>query len=133
MSGLLRKVDAVTVRVPDLDSGLEFYRDKLGHELVWRVDEIGQAGLRLPDSDTEIVLATGLDYAPSWLVSSADEAAEQFTHQGGRLVKAPFEIPVGRCAVVEDPFGNILVVLDLSKGLYVTDAHGSVTGVEPAG
>jgi predicted enzyme related to lactoylglutathione lyase len=129
MSGLLRKVDAVTVRVPDLDSGLAFYRDGLGHELIWRNDEIGQAGVRLPDSDTEIVLATGLDYAPSWLVTSADEAAEQITSQGGRLITAPFDIPVGRCAVVEDPFGNALVVLDLSKGRYDTDDRGSVTGV----
>ncbi|MFI6680862.1 VOC family protein [Kribbella sp. NPDC050470] len=129
MSGLLRAVDAVTVRVPDLDSGLAFYRDALGHELVWRNDEIGQAGLRLPDSETEIVLATGLDYAPSWLVTSADEAAEQLVGRGGRLVQAPFDIPVGRCAVVADPFGNPLVVLDLSKGLYTTDAAGGVTGV----
>ena len=129
MSGLLRAVDAVTVRVPDLDSGLEFYRDALGHELVWRNDEIGQAGLRLPDADTEIVLATELDYAPSWLVDSADQAAEQIASRGGRLVTAAFDIPVGRCAVVEDPFGNVLVVLDLSKGLYSTDDGGTVTGV----
>ncbi|MGW1339637.1 VOC family protein [Kribbella sp. NPDC002412] len=129
MSGLLRAVDAVTVRVPDLDRGLAFYRDALGHELVWRNDEIGQAGLRLPDSDTEIVLATGLDYAPSWLVTSADEAAEQIVSRGGRLITAPFDIPVGRCAVVADPFGNPLVVLDLSKGLYTTDDAGGVTGV----
>ncbi len=132
MSGLLRKVDAVTVRVPDLDSGLAFYRHQLGHELVWRNDEIGQAGLRLPDSETELVLATELDYAPSWLVDSADEAVEQIASRGGRLVTAPFDIPVGRCAVVEDPFGNVLVLLDLSKGLYTTDDHGTVTGVSQA-
>ncbi|MEJ1105883.1 MULTISPECIES: VOC family protein [unclassified Kribbella] len=130
MMGLLRKVDAVTIRVPDLDTGLDFYRDQLGHELLWRNDEINQAGLRLPDSDTEIVLSTALDYAPTWLVSSADEAAEQIASKGGRLVSAPFDVPVGRCAVVEDPFGNTLVILDLSKGLYTTDSHGKVTGVE---
>jgi catechol 2,3-dioxygenase-like lactoylglutathione lyase family enzyme len=130
MKPVLRKVDAVTVRVPDLDSGLEFYRDKLGHELVWRNDQIGQAGLRLPESDTEIVLATGLDYAPNWLVDSADDAAANFVAAGGRQRDEPFDIPVGRCAVVEDAFGNILVLVDLSKGLYVTDDNGSVTGVE---
>jgi catechol 2,3-dioxygenase-like lactoylglutathione lyase family enzyme len=132
MSGLLRKVDAVTLRVPDLDSGLEFYRDGLGHELAWRNDAIGQAGLRLPESDTEIVLATELDYAPSWLVSSADGLYSCSRLVGGRAVTAPFDIPVGRCAVVEDPFGNVLVLLDLSKGRYVTDDQGSVTGLEPS-
>ncbi|TCN28808.1 putative enzyme related to lactoylglutathione lyase [Kribbella orskensis] len=127
---LLRKVDAVMVRVPDLESGLGFYRDKLGHQLLWRSDEIGQAGLALPDADTEIVLATELDYAPSWLVEDADEAARVFVETGGRIITEPFDIPVGRCVVVADAFGNNLVLLDLSKGLYETDGNGSVTGVE---
>lgn len=127
---VLRKVDAVTIRVPDLDRGLAFYRDRLGHELLWRNDEIGQAGLRLPETDTEIVLATELDYAPSWLVASADDAAARIADAGGRIVTEPFDIPVGRCAVVTDAFGNHLVLLDLSKGLYRTDDNGSVTGVE---
>lgn len=130
---VLRKVDAVMIRVPDLESGLAFYRDQLGHGLLWRNDEIGQAGLAVPESDTEIVLTTELDYAPSWLVTSADEAALAFAAAGGRVVTEPFEIPVGRCAVVADAFGNELVVLDLSKGAYVVDDNGSVTGVEEPG
>jgi predicted enzyme related to lactoylglutathione lyase len=126
---LLRKVDAITVRVPDLDSGLLFYRDGLGHELRWRNDEIGQVALALPDCDTELVLSTELDYQPNWLVESADDAARAFESAGGRLVAGPFDIPVGRVAVVADPFGNVLVLLDLSKGKYVTDVDGSVSGV----
>lgn len=125
---VLRKVDAVTVPVPDLDTGLAFYRDRLGHPVLWRNDDIGQAGLELPESDTELVLTTRLDYAPSWLVASADDAATAFAAAGGRIVET-FAIPVGRCAVVEDAFGNRLVLLDLSKGLYRTDDNGSVTGV----
>jgi hypothetical protein len=45
------------------------------------------------------------------------------------LQTGPFDIPVGRVAVVADPFGNTLVLLDLSKGRYVTDGAGEVTGV----
>ena len=45
------------------------------------------------------------------------------------MVTGPFDIPVGRAAVVADPFGNVLVLLDLSKGRYVTDSAGNVTGV----
>jgi predicted enzyme related to lactoylglutathione lyase len=126
---LLRKLDAVTVPVPDLDSGLRFYSGALGHELLWRHDAIGQAALRLPDSDTELVVATRLRYEPDWLVASADEAVSAFQSAGGRLVSGPSEIPVGRVAVVADPFGNNLVVLDLSKGSYVTDSSGRVTGI----
>jgi predicted enzyme related to lactoylglutathione lyase len=126
---LLRLVDAVTIPVPDLDEGLRFYRDRLGHRLLWRNDAIGQAGLLLPDSATEIVLSTDIDYAPTWLVSAVDEAVEQITAAGGRVVDRPRPIPVGRLAVVADPFGNRLVLLDLSAGRYVTNADHEVVGV----
>jgi predicted enzyme related to lactoylglutathione lyase len=127
----LLKVDAVTVPVSDLDAGLRFYRDALGHPLRWRNDHLGQAGLALPGSDTELVLTTRLAYEPNWLVSSADEAAVAFKAAGGSVLAEPFDIPVGRVAVVADPFGNTLVLLDLSKGRYVTDSAGFVTGVQP--
>jgi len=125
----MRKVDAVTIPVPDLDSGLRFYRDGLGHELLWRNDEIGQAGLALPDGDSEIVLATGLRYEPNWLVDSVDDAADAVRAAGGRVIVEPFETPVGRVVVVADAFDNALVLLDLSKGRYTTDDDGAVTGV----
>ncbi len=128
---LLQKLDAVQIPVPDLDAGLSFYRDRLGHALRWRSDQIGQAGLVMPGSDTEIVLTTGQQHEPNWLVTSADDAAAAVQTAGGRVVTRPFDIPVGRVAVVADPFGNILVLVDLSKGHYVTDAGGNVTGVKP--
>ena len=126
---LLRRVDAVTVPVPDLEEGLRFYGQLLGHELLWRNDDIGQAGLRLPDSDTEIVLTRHQPYEPAWLVSSAVEAASVIVHAGGQVVAGPLDIPVGTVVVAQDPFGNRLVLVDLSKGKYVTDAEGHVTGV----
>jgi hypothetical protein len=51
---LFRKIDRLQIPVPDLEAGLAFYRDRLGHELIWRTD--AAAGLHLPDSDTEIVI-----------------------------------------------------------------------------
>jgi predicted enzyme related to lactoylglutathione lyase len=125
-------VDAVTVPVPDLDQGIRFYGDRLGHELLWRDDDRGQAGLGLPESRTELVLSTGLDYAPNWLVTSVDEAVSTIVAAGGRVLSEPIPIPVGRLAVVNDPFGNTLILLDLSAGTYTTDDTGRVTGVTPS-
>jgi predicted enzyme related to lactoylglutathione lyase len=127
---VLRKVDAVTVKVPDLDAGIAFYVDELGHGLRWRNDAVGQAGLALPDADTEIVLTTGHGYEPNWLVDSADEAVTRFERAGGTVLAAPVDIAVGRLAVVQDPFGNVLVLLDLSRGRYRTSTDGTVLGVE---
>jgi predicted enzyme related to lactoylglutathione lyase len=126
---LLRKVDAVTFRVPGLDEGIAFYRDSLGHSLLWRNDHIGQAALSVPDSDTEIVLTTQHGYEPNWLVHSADDAASAIEGGGGKILAPAFDIPVGRVAVVADPFDNVLVLVDLSKGTYDTDDRADVTGV----
>jgi catechol 2,3-dioxygenase-like lactoylglutathione lyase family enzyme len=53
---LFRKIDSVQIPVPDLEVGLAFYRDQLGHELIWRTST--SAGLRMPDTDAELVLQT---------------------------------------------------------------------------
>ena len=129
-SPLLLAVDAVTVPVPDLDSGLAFYQGRLGHRLLWRNDEVGQAGLALAAQETELVLTTSAPYAPTWLVESVDSAVESMINAGARLMNGPSDVPVGRLAVVEDVFGNQLVLLDTSKGRYLTDESGRVTGVE---
>jgi catechol 2,3-dioxygenase-like lactoylglutathione lyase family enzyme len=123
---LLRKVDCVQIPVPDLDTGLRFYRDGLGLELKWR--HATQAGLRLGDS--ELVLQTERPGPEvDFLVDSAEDAVRQVESLGGALLSGPEDIPVGRVAVVADPFGNPLVLLDLSKGTFQTDPDGNVTGV----
>jgi predicted enzyme related to lactoylglutathione lyase len=127
--GILLKVDAVTVRVPDIDAGLGCYVDVLGHRVKWRNDAIGQAGLELPDGDSELVLTAEHGYEPNWLVNSVDDAVEVFRSDGGHVIAGPFDIPVGRLGVVLDPFGNALVMLDLSKGTNTTDETGVVIGV----
>jgi predicted enzyme related to lactoylglutathione lyase len=126
---LLCKVDAVTVPVPDLESGIDFYVGRLRHRLLWRNDEIGQAAVDLRDSDTEIVLTTRQHYEPNWLVDDVERAAAVFEAAGGRVLSPAVDIPVGRVAVVADPFGNALTLVDLSKGRYRTASDGTITGL----
>ncbi len=124
---LFRQVDCIQVPVPDIESGLAFYRDSLGHALVWRTET--QAGLRMTDSDAEIVIQTERqEVEVNLLVDSADEAAARIEEAGGRVVVKPFDIQIGRCAVVADPWDNHLVILDMSKGKLTTDADGNVLG-----
>jgi len=128
---LLRKVDCVRLYVPDLEVGLAFYRDRLGHELIWRTETA--AGLRLSEGEAELVIQTeDQRQEVDFLVDSADRAAQVIEQAGGKIIAPPFEIQIGRCVVVEDPWKNPLVLLDASKGLLKTDADGNVTGnVQP--
>lgn len=111
---VLKGVDAVLVRVPSIDEGLGFYRNRLGMSLRWRTETM--AAVRLGNS--ELVLTTMLDPETDILVDA-----------GGKVLLPSEDIPVGKVAVVEDPFGNRLTLVDLSKGSYETDESGVVIGV----
>jgi lactoylglutathione lyase len=114
-SPLFRRIDCVRLPVDDLDKAIAYY-GRLGHELVWRRPT--QAGLRLPETEAELVVQTeepGLEI--DFLVQDANAAGGVFAATGGRVVHGPFDIEVGRCVVVEDPWRNRLVLLDVRRGL----------------
>jgi predicted enzyme related to lactoylglutathione lyase len=125
MSGLFRKIDCHGLPVDDLDKALDFYETKLGHELIWRSDSI--AGLRLPESNAELVLHTkDRPIETDFTVGSVPEAIKTFTEAGGEVVVDPFDIAIGKCAVLRDPWGNKIVILDNSKGLLQVDRDKNV-------
>jgi catechol 2,3-dioxygenase-like lactoylglutathione lyase family enzyme len=125
---LFRKVDCLALRVSDLDDALAFY-GSLGHGLVWRTPTA--AGMRLPESEAELVVQTERPGPETDLtVESVGLAVERFVAAGGTVVVEPFEIPIGRCAVVADPWGNHLVFLDNSKGRLAIDDSGNVIGTQ---
>lgn len=122
---LFKTVDCINFPIQDLDAALRFYRDRLGHKLVWRMDKA--AGLSFGDGGAEIVLRESPEPPETDIkVESAVEAAERFRAAGGSIVAGPFDIKIGKCVVVKDPWGNQLVLLDCSKGLLKTDADGNV-------
>jgi lactoylglutathione lyase len=122
---LFRAIDCVSLRVDNLDAAIDFYSCTLGHELIWRTDDA--AGLQLPASEAELVLHT--DERPMETdieVCSVPEAIDRFIKAGGKLLVGPFEIAIGLCAVIADPWGNHLVILDSSKGLFEVDEEKRV-------
>lgn len=123
---LFQKVDCLQVPVRNLEQGLAFYRDVLGHELIWKNETA--AGLRLPGTDAELVLQTERpELEVNLLVASAEAAAERISAAGGAVLVPPFDLEIGRCVVVQDPWGNRLVLLDMTKGPLTTDEQGNVT------
>ncbi len=125
---MFRRVDCLLLRIPDLEAGLRFYRDRLGLSPAWRRGD-ESAGLKMGNGETELVLVQEQGTPETdLLVDSVDASCREFVEAGGRVVLEPFDIPVGRCAKVKDPWGNELVILDLSKGRLQVDSTGQVVG-----
>jgi lactoylglutathione lyase len=112
---LIRSIDSLQVPVPDLDLALAFYRDRLGHRVIWRSDTA--VGLRLPADEAELVLQIERpEQETDLMVADVDAALVDWAAAGGSIEVPAFDIQIGHCAVVRDPFGNRLVLLDASKG-----------------
>lgn len=126
---LFRKLDNLLLHVADLDAAVAFYRDRLGHRVLWRSEDA--VGFALPDTDAELVVHLHIGPETDVLVENVNEAFAFFLSAGGEAIKPPFDIAIGRCARVRDPFGNALTLLDQSKGRLATDGEGRVIGVEP--
>lgn len=121
------KVDCISLYVDDLDAGIRFYSETLGLKLLWRAGE--SCGLGLPEDVTEVVLCTSRNPMVDFKVDSVPAALERFVASGGICEHGPFDIDIGKCAVVCDRWGNRYCILDLSKGTYDTDDQGNVVSV----
>lgn len=122
---LFTKVDCYRLFVPDLEKGLEFYRDNLNLKVIWRSDSA--IGLGLDQDITEIVIHNERKGQEVDLkVESVIDAVEVFKSSGGRIINGPFDIEIGKCAVVEDPWLNQYVLIDSTKGTFKTDDEGNI-------
>jgi len=132
MKPLFRSVDCVSLKVNDLQKAIHFYSRKLGQELLWKTST--SAGLGFADGTSELVLHIE-DRPPGtdMLVESVPDAVRRFIEAGGTLVSGPIDIPVGQFAMVADPWGNKLAILDLSKGTYRVDKDKNVIGLDNTG
>jgi hypothetical protein len=64
-------------------------------------------------------------------VQSAEAAAARFEAAGGSILVPPFDIRIGRVAVIQGPWGNRFILPDASQGLLITDADGNIIGNSP--
>ena len=125
MASLFQNVDCVSFYVDDIDEGIAFY-SSLGLKLLWRAER--SCGLGMDNDITEVVLVTEHNPVVQFKVESVEEALPHFEKSGGRVEAAPFDIDIGKCAVVSDRWGNSYCLLDMTKGTYTTDEQGNVTG-----
>ena len=129
MKPLFENVDCVSFFVDDLEKGIAFYAGALGLRLLWKTP--ASCGLGLENDVTEVVLVNRHNPTANFKVESVETALEALLAAGGTLEYGPFDIDIGKCAVVVDPWGNRYCVLDMSKGRNTVDEKGEVTGVKP--
>jgi lactoylglutathione lyase len=113
----LRKIDCIMYRVKDLDVSAKFYLEILGLKQVWRDDEGQMVGLSFPENNSEIVIHTREDIPNPdfcYSVDNVEEFVKEFKAQGYKVCKEPFEVRTGKFAVLADPDGNIVNVIDLT-------------------
>ncbi|HEX9170473.1 MAG TPA: VOC family protein [Roseiarcus sp.] len=102
---LFRKLDNLLLRVRDLDAAISFYRDRLGHPVLWRSEEA--VGFALPDTDAELVVHLHIGPETGVIVKDVDSAFKLFLSAGGEAVEVPFDIAIGRCARVREAFARL--------------------------
>jgi lactoylglutathione lyase len=110
---MLRKIDCVMVRVADLEAAGSYYARVFGLRPLWRDDS--SVGMGMPDTDAEIVLHT-MDLPREWSVYYLVDDVRSAVSGETQVLREPFEIAIGWCAVLADPFGNPVGILDMTKG-----------------
>ena len=106
------------IKVDDIWRARDFYVRVFGMIPTW--SDASSVGLRFPESDAEIVLhriaeiPVRVDVA--YLVDNVAIAIPLLEAQGCTIVEPPFEVAIGKCAVIADPFGTPLTLIDMTKG-----------------
>jgi lactoylglutathione lyase len=127
---MLRKIDCIMIRVADVEAAA-YYAKVFGLFPQWRGD--GSVGLEFPETDAEIVLHCDPNIPSSveayYLVDDVVAAVAHYAAQGCQALVAPFDIAIGKCAVIRDPFGTRLLRSRHYEGAPFLPA-GGVTSLE---
>jgi len=115
---MLRKIDCIMLKVLELEKAAAYYESVFGLKRLWQDDH--SVGMGMAETDAEIVLHDNADMPKDisvhYLVDDVLQAVDHFAAHGCIIRAQPFDLVIGKCAVLEDPFGNTLAILDMTKG-----------------
>lgn len=115
---VLKKIDAVMLRVSDLEKTAEFYVNVMGLKRGWTDTENQMIGLLFPGNDTELVLHCDEslpDPNVSYQVDNVLLFVEKYERKGFKVLVEPFDIRCGKCAILEDLEGHSIEIMDITK------------------
>jgi len=117
MNALL-KIDSIMFYVSNLEKAARFYENALSLRPVWTDKEQNMIGFAFQESDSEIVIHNDSSLPNpsfSFLVENVEEFCVEYQKRGNKVVKEPFDVRCGKYAVLADPDGNELPIIDLTK------------------
>jgi catechol 2,3-dioxygenase-like lactoylglutathione lyase family enzyme len=127
---MLTRIDRLLLRVPSLESAIGYYRDVLGLHLVHHDKRI--ANFKLADGTTELLVHVDPDLPAEGFYFLVDDVRDLYARRNElklQFVSRPAPVSRGYRAVVKDPFGHVLMLLDrTSEGdvaTHVEDAKQS--------
>lgn len=129
---MIRKLDRVVLRVPNLSSAVKYYRDALGLRVTR--EETKVASLRFADdAHVELILHSDPDLPAEAIYYLVDDVRAMYRQRDELKLtfhSPPVRVARGYRATVKDPFGLVLNLLDRAAQKPASDANGT-TG--PAG
>jgi catechol 2,3-dioxygenase-like lactoylglutathione lyase family enzyme len=98
----------------DLHQAIAFYRDTLGLDEAWREGDHTVA-FSLPGTDVALML--GSEFEPAGPLFLVDSVRDFYEHNVSalRFRFEPRDIPPGLYTIFDDPAGNAIRVMDVSK------------------
>ena len=104
--------------VEDLEKATEFYEEVLGLKIGWKDKKEEMVGINLPENDSELVLHRDSNLpnpAISFQVENVEEFCTFYKEAGYKVVLEPIVVRCGKYAELQDPDGNIIPIIDLTK------------------
>ncbi|MFX0210671.1 MAG: VOC family protein [Candidatus Hodarchaeota archaeon] len=118
MGNRLLKIDSIMYFTNDLEKSARFYKEILGLHHAWNDAKNRMIGLKFSESEAEIVLHTDTSLPnpnPSYLVENVEHFCSWYRSKGHTIDLEPIEVRCGKYAVLFDPDGNKIPIIDLSK------------------
>src|SRR3954471_3209825 len=131
---MLRRVDRILLRVPQLDGAVRYYRDVLGLPLARKSGNVASFHLAATH-ETELVLHTDPDLPAEATYFLVDDVRELYRRRNELKLKftgPPQPVSRGFRATVKDPFDNVLLLLDRTAEQRSSSGTGAADVIENA-
>jgi predicted enzyme related to lactoylglutathione lyase len=116
------KLGLIMVVVRDMERSATFYRDVLGLKMLFKQENWSQfdagnilIGLHPEGEEVKVSPSTGMSFGI--YVDDITRAVSELKRRGGRLAIEPRNEPFGRWALLQDPDGYNIQIIEMARGL----------------